>query len=386
VTEYLSGILFPFETGSFLKHYEAREHFHITRTSPGYYAGVLSDDGLDELLQSERLPAAFVNVVKDGTKYHLEEWSRVIVSARDKDRVVIPERLFDLYAQGATIILNDADRTVPSLNAACRILCVETGFPVQANVYITPRGAAGFSKHSDDHEVLILQIGGSKRWLLYPPDSQAAGGSTGPIEIDLQSGDLLFLPRGLAHSAHTQEADSIHVTLGFRPAYAFQLIRELAELAGEDADFQQPLPPRFADTGVKLAFEAAFLGRLQSLISRTSPSELMERRFHSLVEKQATGWPGRLSDLRHVHEMTPETVVCRRPGILTLVNNDGTFLNIDFAGKRVRIPAFLEEVQERIMSENAFTVREIGGFISNSGKVKLIAEFVTAGLLRIVTI
>jgi hypothetical protein len=386
MTEYLSWILFPSDPGRFLKHYQTREHFHVARASPGYYADVLSVEGLDALLQSEQLPAAFVSIVRDGTTYSLERWSRVATLAGGEQRVVIPDKLFELYSEGATLIVNQADHIVPSLNAACRTLTLEMGLPLQANIYVTPRGAAGLPRHSDDHEVLILQIAGNKRWLLYPQSAQPAPGENGAVEIDLQSGDLLYLPRGLAHSARAEEAKSIHVTIGLRPSYAFELVAELAALAGENGGFLQPMPPRFADEGTKQAFDAAFLCRLQSLISKTSPSELMERRFRALEGKQARGWESRLSDLRLLNDVTQATVVCRRPGIVTLVKNDGKFLNVDFAAKRVTIPAVLEGALDKIMSGNAFAIREIEGFISTSGKVKLVAEFVKAGLLQIVTI
>jgi Cupin superfamily protein len=379
MSECLSRILAPFDTGSFLKHYQTREYFHVRRDSPGYYDDLLTASDLDAFLQSELLPAAFFNVVKESTRYPLEDWSRIDKSARGTHRVAIPERLFDLYLEGATLIMNHAHYAFPSLNRVCRDLTLELGCDVQANIYNTPRGAAGFRKHADNHEVLVVQIAGSKRWLLYVQDAPV-------VEIHMHSGDLLYMPRGLAHAPSAQESDSIHVTLGLWPVYAFHLIEELAALAGEDASFWQPVPPRFADNDAKQAFEATFLRQLQGLLLRTKPSELLERRFHSLVDNQVRGWPGRFSDLRLFRDMTPETIVCRRPGILTVVKGDGKFLNVGFAGKRVVVPGFLEGALGRIMGGDAFAIRELEGFIDNSGKVKLVAEFVKAGLLRIVDI
>jgi len=147
MSECLARILSPADIGTFLKHYQAREHLYVGRNSPGYYDDLLSERDLDAMLQSEHLPAAFVNVVKEGTRYPLNEWSRMAASARGESRVAVPERLFDLYSEGATLILNRADRAVPSLNTLCRKLTVELGFPAGANVYITPRDAAGFSQH-----------------------------------------------------------------------------------------------------------------------------------------------------------------------------------------------------------------------------------------------
>ncbi len=253
MSDCLSRILFPLDVGSFLKHYQTREYFHIDRNSPGYYDDILTVGDLDAFLQSGQLPAAFVNVVKDGTRFPLEEWSRVDTSARGEHRVAVPERLFELYSGGATLVLNQAHRAFPSFNSLCRNLTAAFGFPVQANVYITPRSSVGFGRHADDHEVLVMQIAGNKRWLLWVQDAPV-------LELDLRPGDLLYLPRGLAHAAEAQEGDSIHVTLGMYPAYAFQLIEELAALAGEDADFRQPVPPLFADDDAKRGLRRRFSG------------------------------------------------------------------------------------------------------------------------------
>jgi len=377
MSECLARILSPVDTSFFLKHYQAREHFHISRNAAGYYEDLFTAGDLDVFLQSEHLPAAFFNVVREGTRYPLEDWSRVDNSARGEHRVAITERLFDLYSEGATLIVNQAHSALPSLNGLCRNLTRELGFPVLANIYITPREVGGFCKHADDHEVLVMQIAGSKRWLL---DVQHAP----LVEIDLQPGDLLYLPRGLAHAAKAQESDSIHVTLGLWPVYAFQLIEELAAAAAENDDFLQPMPPRFADDDAKRAFETAFVRQLQGLILRIEPSELLERRFQSLIANQSRGWPGRLSDLRSIQDITTETIVCRRPGILTDVKREGKFLSVGFAGKRVKVPDFLQRALDTIMSGNRFAIHELEGLMDSSGKVRLVAEFVRAGLLRIV--
>jgi hypothetical protein len=379
MSDCLSRILLPLDRNDFLRHYQTREYFHVVRNTAGYYDDILSTTVLDAFLQSERLPSAFINVVKDGTRCSLEKWSRVDASARGEQSVAIPEKLFDLYAEGATLILNQTDRALPSLNSLCRALTLDLGFRAVANIYITPRCAAGLAKHVDDHEVLVLQIAGCKRWQLHAKDVPA-------VEIELRPGDLLYLPRGCAHAAWAQEGDSIHITLGLLPVYAFQLVEELAAVAREDGGFEQPQPPRFADDDAKRKFETAFLRQLQDLILKTTPPALLERRFRSLVEDQPRGWPGRLSDLRRFRDMTPETVVCRRPGVLAVVSTEGKFLKVDFAGKRVLVPGFLEGAIGKIMSGNAFAIGEVEGFIGSPGKVKLVAEFVRVGLLRIVSL
>jgi ribosomal protein L16 Arg81 hydroxylase len=81
---------------------------------------------------------------------------------------------------------------------------------VHANVCITPQNSSGFTPHYDTHEVLVLQIGGSKVWRIYDPPLKlphrsqpfnAASHRLPPrprprFELEMRPGDLLYLPRG----------------------------------------------------------------------------------------------------------------------------------------------------------------------------------------------
>ena len=49
----------------------------------------------------------------------------------------------------------------------CRQLEAEFSCPVQTNIYLTPPNAQGFQTHYDNHDVLVLQVEGAKRWRLY---------------------------------------------------------------------------------------------------------------------------------------------------------------------------------------------------------------------------
>src|SRR5581483_5999389 len=171
MTECLSRLLAPLSADSFLKHYQAREHFYVGRSCSGYYADLLTVTEIDRVLQSGQLPAAVLNVVKDGVRCPLEEWSCFVSSSRGPLQIAIPEKLLSLYADGATLILNQAHGVLPALTDTCRMLTQELGFPTQTNIYITPHNSIGFSKHSDEHDVLILQVAGSKSWRVYPHDA-----------------------------------------------------------------------------------------------------------------------------------------------------------------------------------------------------------------------
>src|SRR4051794_9360963 len=127
--EYLARLLAPLSTDSFLMHYHARQHFHVARSSPRYYADLPGVTEIDTILQSQQLSAALLNIVKDGVPCPIEEWSRFVSSARGTHQIAMPEKLLSLYADGATLILNHADAVLPALTVACRKLTQELGFP-----------------------------------------------------------------------------------------------------------------------------------------------------------------------------------------------------------------------------------------------------------------
>lgn len=84
-----------------------------------------------------------------------------------------------------------------------------------ANLYYTPVGQQTFDRHTDPHNIVIAQLSGIKKWKV-----------DGLNEITLQPGDILFLPKNLAHEAVALE-DSIHLSIGL---YSLEVLDVLAQV------------------------------------------------------------------------------------------------------------------------------------------------------------
>jgi hypothetical protein len=77
--------------------------------------------------------------------------------------------------------------------------------------------------HYDDVEVLVLQLEGTKSWKLYHPSLSLPRAHSGDFDhseigepfrtVDLQPGDLMYLPRGVIHEARTSDTTSVHMTI-----------------------------------------------------------------------------------------------------------------------------------------------------------------------------
>jgi len=133
-----------------------------------------------------------------------------------------------------------------------------------ASAYLTPPGQAqGLEPHHDDVEVFVLQTEGRKTWRLYLEKSANLPDTyqknlpkerlCGLVEVVLEEGDLLYLPRGVIHEAVTMEEFSTHVTISvFQHNNWKMLLNKLwpkltGKLFSESEDFRKSLPVRIQE-------------------------------------------------------------------------------------------------------------------------------------------
>ncbi|GAB5368470.1 hypothetical protein AAMO2058_001322000 [Amorphochlora amoebiformis] len=150
---------------------------------------------------------------------------------------------------------------------------------VGASVYLTPPNSQGLAPHHDDVEVFIIQTQGRKRWRIFEPlegdelprdhsnDMDLAVVENNHkllLDITLQPGDRLYLPRGFIHYATTATStststegatSSCHVTVSTFQKHSFtDFLLNLAPVAlrrafEEDPAFRIGLPIDYATLG-----------------------------------------------------------------------------------------------------------------------------------------
>ena len=162
----------------------------------------------DTLGRGLRTP--FFRLVRDGATLP-PATRRAGAGHRTIDDVVQPNRVLELHAAGATMVLQGLQHTDPHLARTANNLALDLGHAVQVNAYLTPAAARGLELHFDQHDVFVLQLAGRKRWRVWeplertrlpvrsgPPVAMPTFEELGPPPIDrtLQAGDCLYLPRG----------------------------------------------------------------------------------------------------------------------------------------------------------------------------------------------
>jgi ribosomal protein L16 Arg81 hydroxylase len=251
----LAWLLHPISVETFLAEIWAKTHYHVARDCADYFETVLPGPSLTEDLvavfcqESSALRLMRETDKKGADSYQLDDGSLDLVGIRND------------FADGYTIVLDGVERHIRAIAALSQSIEVELNFPVQVNAYITPPRSQGLVPHYDDHDVLILQIQGSKTWHIYegvdvPPreiqreKDKAVGieDLPSPIDLQLEAGDVLYLPRGKVHEAETNSEPSIHLTVGVHAPTALMLaVGALYAQSFHDDRLNAQLPPRHLD-------------------------------------------------------------------------------------------------------------------------------------------
>lgn len=176
-----------------------------------------------------------------------------------------PARARHLWADGATIAFQRLDRCLPSLARTCAALSAHLGHPLQCSAYLSPPGRQGLDVHHDTHDVVVIQLEGSKSFQLFDPvvdrpvpridlSADQAATAQPTRQYLLQPWDLLYMPRGVPHCAVAGQTASLHLTLGILSQTWTSLVEPLAK----EVYFLEPLR-RAIETGA--IFDAATLRR-----------------------------------------------------------------------------------------------------------------------------
>lgn len=78
---------------------------------------------------------------------------------------------------------------------------------IVCGLYVSDEGDKGIGIHKDEWDGVIIQTNGSKNWTIYDDYSNK-------IEITLNAGDILFLPKNLNHDVSTN-GHSEHLVFAF---------------------------------------------------------------------------------------------------------------------------------------------------------------------------
>ncbi|MFJ5229604.1 JmjC domain-containing protein [Kitasatospora sp. NPDC088391] len=197
---------------------------------------------VDTVLASGLLRVPYLEVVADGKALEQSEYTstRHLVD-RNFRGYADPDKVRGHVESGATLVMRNIEHWHAGTAAFADRLGAELGRRVEAFLFVTPPGRRGFPAHRDDADVFVLQLQGGKRWQIHHPPADGnwrpgPEADPGPVQLEttVHAGEVLYVPRGAAHSAvgHT-EGLSFHLSLTVRQPGTGELRAELARRFAE---------------------------------------------------------------------------------------------------------------------------------------------------------
>ena len=342
------------------EHWSSAPLLSRAKELPSPFSDLLSVEDVDELVADRALRTPFFRTVSEGGGLPTPVRT-VTAGARRIGDLVDVDGLVRQHAEGATLVLQSVHRLHPPVARFCRALAAELGHATQCNAYITPGGEhQGFDFHHDTHDVFVLQVSGRKRWIVHEPvvrlplSSQPQAGAhlvqegAAPLlDVELEAGDALYLPRGYVHAALTTDEHSVHLTVGVLSTTWHDVLTDVVTLAGREEQFRDALPLQPA-AGLAEALPD-LLRRAAGWLEALPPADLEAVVARRLARAVPVEPQPLLAVAAAVRDLGPATPLRPRQGLAVDVTLVDDRLVLGLPGATVDLPAFTEPAVRRLL-------------------------------------
>merc|ERR1711872_390888 len=199
-------LISPTSVTDFYKDYWEKKPLHLKRSDPSYYKTLFSTKALEKIIREQRV---LYGKNLDITSYDGKRETHNPVGR------VFPAVLWDFYNNGCSIRMLNPQTFHNGVWRLCSTLQDHFQNMVGANVYLTPPG-------------------------------------TQVIEVDLEPGDMIYMPRGTIHQGNClNEEHSLHITISayqlnsWTDLFEKLLPAALTAASQEDLQFSEGLPRDF---------------------------------------------------------------------------------------------------------------------------------------------
>ena len=385
----LQRVIDPVTPEEFFREYWEAKPLVVTRGQPDNFESLLSLNEIDRVITTLNLPFPDIDVVNAEEAVERDQYTV-------RGNVIDVAKLYQLFVDGSTIILQQLHKRVPSLTAFCRAMEQDFNVPFQTNIYLTPGNAQGFRTHYDTHDVFVLQITGSKHWKIYempvalpfrgqPFDSSLHEPGATTLEFDLHAGDTVYIPRGIMHDARSRDEVSLHITVGIL-AYTWTdlLLEALSAVSLRDPAFRKTLPVGFARAEFDRAqAQETFHELLQRFVADADLDVALDHFADELVSARPPLLRGQMAQITSLDKLTIDSVAGVRPGLVCRFQEDGESIRVGCYGKEISLPIHASEAVRFALRNLRFAVRDLPGGLDDAGKLVLLRRLLREGLVMV---
>lgn len=381
----LEWLIHPILKSEFLERYFEKKPLVVKRNEADYFRNLLSLDEIDRVLTT--LDRSTDEIILKNAKRESNTDDYTVDGDLDVARVC------QLFEEGSTITLAFLDSVVPQLTQFCRHLEKEFSCPFQTNIYLTPPNAQGAKAHYDTHDVFVLQISGTKKWVIYGTpvelplpgqdfDSEIHAVGEVTQEFTLEAGDVAYVPRGVVHDARSTDTTSLHITAGvLRYTWTDLLMEFLASASLRDAEFRKSLPPEFAREGFDRAQARENLRRLLKRAAEAGDFDgALEHFADDFISKCRPTLRGQMAQIAELSRVSARSIAGVRSEAIFRMHSSADALHVDCYGRRISFPAQAAEAVRFALNHERFTVGDLPGELDEEEKIVVVRRLVKEGL------
>ncbi|MBW4721005.1 cupin domain-containing protein [Saccharothrix obliqua] len=387
----LADLVAPVGVSQFFDAVQGRAHRRFPGRA-GRFADLLPWSEVNRVLREHRLEFPRLRLARGGAVVPAHEYSE-LVETRRTGLVprLLPAALAEHMRGGATLVLDSVHELSGPVGELAVALEHELRERVQVNLYAGWGTTHGFDVHWDDHDAIIVQVSGRKRWRVHGvtrpaplrrdvalPERPAAE----PLDdFVLEDGDVLYVPRGHWHDVSAMGVESLHLTIGFNRATGVDLVAWLADRLRAEEVFRADLP-RFAEPGERRRHAAVLRERVVAALDDDVVDRFLADRDAQAPALAQVGLPWTATadllpagDEALVRLLTPRAVLADEGGAVVL----------SAAGRRLVFAAAARPVLVALLGSVPLPVKalvEAGAPVLDRATVRaLLGELVTQGLL-----
>lgn len=377
----LDKMIAPMTARDFADTYWERKSF-FSPGDPGRFADLFSIKDIGRLLHYLKPSPPEGMLLVKGSQHYGRRWTNADGTPR-------PTLVRAALQEGYSLVVNGLDKLWEPVERFTHALQAELHHPVDVNLYVTPPGTQAFSDHWDIMDVFILQVEGSKAWQVREaavdrplPDEHApvAADKLPPLVFDgeLHAGGMLYIPRGHVHSARTMDTVSIHLSVGIHPKTWIDLFSAAINAVRSDSRFRGALPPGYFDSaGLRDRFEELAASLPALLDAELALGHLAQSWFVDHSPPPGDDF------LAGEPELTADTVVRVRDGVICQVFQGAGYAGIRYSGGRIAGPAKIGPALDALRRRRRSTIRELDEKLSAREAVVLVRRLIRDGLLEV---
>lgn len=346
-----------------------REHrrYPATEEERDSLAHLLTWSDLNHIIATQRIDPPRMRLAKGGI-IEAGEYTRLREYRRMSDwNQPVPHLFHQQLKDGATLVLDAIDEMHPPIGRLIAEMEAWLRTGIQVNAYASWTSRQGFGVHWDDHDVIVLQVSGRKRWRIYGntrtaplhTDVEFAGKEPTEIldEFVMEPGDILHVPRGCWHAVAASEGEpSLHLTCGLVTTTGVNFLRWVVNSLVEHSEIRSDVPRAPAD------YESWNRRISDLLIDRLSSPEVVEEYWRHEDEtapaRIAFSLPNAVTG-----DLTPSSVV-RLASLRGTVTHENAEVVYSAQGRRWRFPTKVAPAIDRLHFDGPTTVQELQELVS----------------------